>query len=55
MESYWFHRGFDFFLMWRTRIPTVLLLCLSKEQRLFFFLSKLIILQKQRFSFFMEK
>ena len=38
--------------MWRTRIPTVLLLCLSKEQRFFFYLlSKLIILQKQRFSF----
>ena len=40
-----------FFSMWRTRIPTVLLLCLSKEQRFFFLLSKLIILQKQRFSF----
>ena len=37
--------------MWRTRISTVLLLCLSKEQRFFFLLSKLIILQKQRFSF----
>ena len=46
-----FTEGSIFFLMWRTRIPTVLLLCLSKEQRLFFFLSKLIILQKQRFSF----
>ena len=40
-----------FFSMWRTRIPTVLLLCLSKEQRFFFLLKQLIILQKQRFSF----
>ena len=44
--------GFTEGSMWRTRIPTVLLLCLSKEQRFFFYLlSKLIILQKQRFSF----
>ena len=43
--------GFTEGSMWRTRIPTVLLLCLSKEQRFFFLLSKLIILQKQRFSF----
>ena len=40
-----------FFPMRRTRISTVLLLCLNKEQRFFFLLSKLIILQKQRFSF----
>ena len=43
--------GFTEGSMWRTRIPTVLLLCLSKEQRFFYLLSKLIILQKQRFSF----
>ena len=55
MKSYRFHRGFDFFLMWRTRIPTVLLLCLSKEQRLFFFSKQVDYSAETAIFFYMEK
>ena len=50
-----FTEGSIFFLMWRTRIPTVLLLCSSKEQRFFFFSKQVDYSAETAIFFFMEK